>query len=652
MLASALGDEAMELRVAVKKAKAVKESAPPTVPTRVPTAPPRKAGQVSVKELERRAAPLVDNVVLSLGSLTFACRELGVTQHVEKLTWMRTGLAVMCTGAAAVQAGYEDIPKVTTEQLHAEVVSTFASRWGTDSANAHGRSLQADTSVPLWAEVLTLVRSRAALSRQLMRDPRLTVSQRMEIASAPSPLTKRATRRMLGETAADNPLISALFERPARYTNAVQEATARLRRLLETSKSERESRSGGKKRRGLSTESNSPTFAPTLSTPACGWGKLCPTTVCGGNTVECPGFPGQCVADQSTCQYPAGASWGPIAEWGLIQGQTAAENINEWAWIGDVVQCWTDINNNQAINPIGAANPNDPNLKYCFPMPRPNTAVPYATWSLTPRAALDALCSAGVPTGGDGCNCTKYLDGLSQTTVSVLAGVAAAVAILIWDGFLAFWSLITYWIFEGTIIDIYWQSFWGTFIRYPNNMFVLWFHDQGQNATPEQRLMCAFLHLGDFFALVVIAYVLFLLYDIALWYLIAIIGQWIWIADFALTLLVEQVMVLVLETRYQFTGSEELRAQISLVKADAAEMRRRHASDARAQRRKRAKDMREKLLKRLTFTNVMMQRSLRKLADATAPPRITDTWNRPTEDHEAALLKASTAPHQSGRASV
>ena len=648
MLASTYDVDTEKLRVAVKRAKSTSaqaQAAAAGAPS--PTAKPTRAQKektMSVEELERKSAKLVDDIVLSVGKFAFACRDLGVTHEVEKPHWMRTALSVTCTLAAVAHAGTEGLPAGPTEedahQKFAEMAVAQFSGWRARVAppeSKSGRRLQSDADGeehPLWAQVLTLVRTRTALWREVWADSRLTTAQKVELSAMSTPLTQTATRRMLGSTIATHPAILKMLDRPARYTRAATHAAKHLVKLAEHLNARRESLAArGPKRRAqrrlqqATGGSASPTMTPTTPTPVCPWGKLCMPTVCGGDTTQCPGFAdgSMCVADESTCPYPAGATWGPWLEWQLIQGQTYVENINEVAYIeNDIIACYQAIQANPALDPVGASDPNDPNLLYCPPLPRPTSTIPYQTVDVTVEETLNVACS------GNGCVWSWYYSGLGDINVFTLAGIVLAVSVIAWNGFASFWTFITQLLFvNGPFLpfNLGWQSFWGAFVR-SDSPFVLWFDNQGQPGTSSQILTGAVFHIGYLFGLIWLIIVGWLLWVIAARYAIAVVGNWIWLADYGFSILYEQVAWTILTVRYNAGRDPRLREASAALLQSGREVR---ESIASAQKRRIAKEARAeatRVFSRLLVANQGAQKSLRRFADHSAgPASVMDALN-------------------------
>ena len=429
-----------------------------------------------IAELERAAAAKMQTTELTFGTWAVKCAEMNIEPgKIYLKSWTSAAISVACVWAAL---GSGDI----TESVRANVDAQIRLAFSKKEPAAHGRSLMqgADDS-----------RVTDIVMRKL-----LDWRARYELAHAASHTSGRS---LIEEVANDSPL-----------ARAVEESARRFQRLAQKNE----------KRRRLSTESASPTSAPTRPVGKCNTGVFCTPSICGSSSKECPGFPNQCFAPSYACPYPTGAPYTAIAQWGIQYANNSMSTFDVRSALLDVVNCPQQWEQNPDTNPAAHLGDDSNPGVICYPQvrPWPFGYVEESDFSLQPY--LEDFCGS---TDDSPCDCGSYLYGLENADAETLAGVATAMVIIAFNGILAFWTLLTtiFW-FVFTGVNIIWSSFFGAFSTNSPGLVYFW-TTQGQAGTTTHRIVCALLHLGELFFLCFVLRLTYILFECAVEFVAAII---------------------------------------------------------------------------------------------------------------------------------
>jgi hypothetical protein len=479
--------------------------APVTSDVRVRRAPPASSSgggaprttekvQKVLDALERVSQQRMHTTYVMIGNFRVACGEMGITPGMVSFqSYTHLAISTACVfasfGPGMDAAGESALDlEEANEKVRAKV-------------DAHVSSL--------FTRLSPLGKSRRVLTQEEKgggEDPvtkvlRSVTELRTRYAVAVE-ASRSSGRSLAEEVAATSPM-----------AKAVAETAKRLEALSKKREQQR--------KRRLSTESASPTSAPTRGGVGTSqWGVFSAATVCGQNSVECPGFPGQCVASLSSCPFPTGASPFQQAQWGINYADNSVSTWDPRAAVVDFVQCPNQWLKNPQTNPaFHLGDPSNPGV-LCYPQIHEWNYGYFPEMDLSLEPYLNSFCD-----GSGGCNCSSYLYGLENANAESLAGIATAIVIIVWNGVLAFWTLLTtiLWIvFWG--VNALWSMFFGAFPYSPPGLVYFW-STQGQAGSTYHRVWCAVIHLGELFFMCFALRITYILFEAGVEFAVAVLFE-------------------------------------------------------------------------------------------------------------------------------
>ena len=470
----------------------------PTPPTRSasPTATPttkQKAGSVdlerAIASLERASKVRMASTFITVGKLVISCRDLD--SRIEFKSPVALAVSVACVAASLTdgvvgnQAGgggdapftlrsHDDAMEELRENMLVGMRAIFAR--GT-SSGSNKRSLQEQ-------EKENEKEEPARVNPALHAAVRYSANLRARLA-----VLSAAADRARGPGPAGD---VSPHESP--MAHAVQVTIRRFRELEERRKKEDE------KKRRLSTESASPTAAPTSVIPKVknGWGVFGTPTQCGEGSKACPGFPSQCYALNAECPYPSGANFLAVGQWGVQYANSQTSGWSPSSLLVDAVTCPNQWFENPQTDPVFHLGDYENPGALCYPQVTPWQSGYATEVDLRLSPYLDAFCSGEQNQGG--CECVYYYTDLFDVNIQTLAGISQALQAILFNGGLAFWTYYTtifYYFLGPWVVNLFWNPTFRA-LGFPAWFYRLWL-DQAQPGPAWHRLTCAGLHTGELF---------------------------------------------------------------------------------------------------------------------------------------------------------
>lgn len=516
-LADTLGEPKLPSDVRIKAgvakppAAAAAASAPSRSPGAARAAEPRSQETAeldrAIAALERASAVRMSATFVTIGKLRVACRELAARSLAELRSPVELALSVACvaasladgvapgSGATAneyVARSHADALLEVRENMLLSLRAVFSKGSGSSGKRRQLAEGEGGAEGGTGSRAMHAVVRRAAALRS-----------RVAVLSAAAQKAHAGAGGAGGAPGDISPEESPL-------AHAAQLTVRRFRALAEKEK-RRQSASNSNSRRRLSTDSGSPTSAPTSLLPKtrAGWGVFGVPSVCGVTSKACPGIPNQCYALDAQCPYPSGANFLAIGQWGVQYANSETSGWSPASLLVDAVQCPAQWFSNPQSDPAFHLGDNTNPGTLCYPQVTP-WPYGYATEvDLRVSPYIDSFCAG--PGNENACSCVYYRTGLFDVNIYTWAGFSQAVWIILFNGALCFWTFYTtifYYVGGPALVDFFWNPTFRA-LGFPAWVVQFW-STQAQPGTATHRITCATLHSGEF-------------YMVAFWVLLVII---------------------------------------------------------------------------------------------------------------------------------